>query len=451
MKKKMSMGQSFGVVMVPILVLLTFLSACSSNLSTESKSQETKGNSADKVTLRFLTNAGAGTGDLKILETRIEAFHKMYPNIKINKEVSVGEELKTKIKVDAASNNFPDVMTFWVGNTFVKPLTEAGFTLDVDEYFKATTKVKRSDFSDSMWEPIKIDGKNYIIPTKATSGFLLYNKEIFAKYNLTPPKDFEELKQVSKTLRDNGIIPFAYGSQKSIPGHFLLSIFAFQYENGIADSLNIGTTYKFDTPAFRNSVKMIDEMRKLKMFPDDTIANGTWDMGNTLYGTEKAAMYYAFPWTIQSLISAGVATKSGFMDWPQMPGSTVDAKKLNISGAQDGIIIGKKAFEDKKKREAIINFVDFMLDDEYEIEIAKIGTPPAKTVDLSKAEMDPFVAEAFSYNNGRGGAYLTKTNLPSADVLNTFEGLFDQFFAGVISPDEFINKVQESLDKAKAK
>lgn len=49
----------------------------------------------------------------------------------------------------------------------------------------------------------------YSLNTDSVMTTWFYNKDIFAKYNLDPPKTWDELITISKTLKSNGIIPLA--------------------------------------------------------------------------------------------------------------------------------------------------------------------------------------------------------------------------------------------------
>lgn len=54
-------------------------------------------------------------------------------------------------------------------------------------------------------------GRTSAVPYSIMAAGVIYNKDIFAKYNLQVPKTYDQLLNVSKTLKDNGVTPF-YGT-----------------------------------------------------------------------------------------------------------------------------------------------------------------------------------------------------------------------------------------------
>jgi raffinose/stachyose/melibiose transport system substrate-binding protein len=51
------------------------------------------------------------------------------------------------------------------------------------------------------------DGKVWLFPESFNDEFFFYRKDIFAKYNLNAPTNWDEFLQVCDTLKKNGEIP----------------------------------------------------------------------------------------------------------------------------------------------------------------------------------------------------------------------------------------------------
>lgn len=67
----------------------------------------------------------------------------------------------------------------------------------------------------------KDDGKVYTLPTaKYIMLDVFYNKDIFAEYNLSPPKTWDEFLQLNQTLKDNGVTPLVEAGQ-GVSGYML--------------------------------------------------------------------------------------------------------------------------------------------------------------------------------------------------------------------------------------
>ena len=58
-------------------------------------------------------------------------------------------------------------------------------------------------------------GEIYGVPINQESTFFFYNERIFDEYGLTPPESFDELLDLCRTLRSNGVTPMSLSSATS--------------------------------------------------------------------------------------------------------------------------------------------------------------------------------------------------------------------------------------------
>ena len=69
------------------------------------------------------------------------------------------------------------------------------------------------------------NGKQYAVPMDYAGIGIIYNKDIFEKYNLTPPATYRELEKVCRELKNNNIVPFAGLLKENWSmGHFITMI-----------------------------------------------------------------------------------------------------------------------------------------------------------------------------------------------------------------------------------
>jgi raffinose/stachyose/melibiose transport system substrate-binding protein len=153
-----------------------------------------------------------------ILEEAIKKFEAQNPGVKINAEVYENEPFKTKLKT-VSGDDFPDVFRNW-GGGWLKSFVDAGLAADIT----AETAGIESKIGQANKDFASFDGKVYGLPYNGSATVLFYNKDIFAKYNLTPPKTLAELEQICQTLQANNITPFALGNLTKWTGaqHFVL-------------------------------------------------------------------------------------------------------------------------------------------------------------------------------------------------------------------------------------
>ncbi len=447
-----------GIALVLALAMLASigLTACGSGNSPapvqeSSAPAETKATVAEgkKVTLRISYNWTGSDPQAPYFEGMLQKFaQENKDSIELVMEGTPGEDHRSKIKVDASTDNLADVMTYWPGSANLKPLVEANQLLDVSEYLKASTATKKEDFPDSFWDFYKINDVYYGIPVSSFKGFFLANKDLFAKYSLEIPKTWDEFMAVSKKFIDNGIIPFSMGSKGGQPSHLYISFLAYNFENGYEENSKMLETWNFKTPSNLKAAQAIDEMRKNKIFPADTLANGEWGPSLALYNEEKAAMIYEFPW-MAGHVKADIGAKSEFFDMPAYQGDTSKTAGYTIGASNMGYVVNRKSFEDPDKQAAIVKLLDFITSDEMFGELAKGGMPPAKNVAIDSSTLDPFFARVLEYTKNQTALSQHENFFPDPNGLSAlFEGL-DELFAGTVTPEGFVDKVQAALDEAK--
>ena len=70
----------------------------------------------------------------------------------------------------------------------------------------------------------------YAVPYQNVSlAGIFYNKEMFEKYGLSEPKTLADLENICKTLKDNGITPFALANGSKWTGSMYFMNLATRY------------------------------------------------------------------------------------------------------------------------------------------------------------------------------------------------------------------------------
>jgi ABC-type glycerol-3-phosphate transport system substrate-binding protein len=366
-----------------------------------------------------------------------------------------GDELRNKIKVDAAANNLPDVFKFWNGGVMAD-YVQAGLIQPIDDYIKLSTVVKDENYPESAWLNTKFDGVRYAIPYQQGIGCFLANKEIFDKCGVKIPTDgwtLDEFLAACKTFRDNGFTPTNVGSKGGNPSHFFYGDFVCQYADGNDLTATLSQTLLFDNPTFRKAAEYMVKMRDAKVFPDDTVAGGDWTPSAVLYEQGKTAMCYTFGWCFSNFSQATV-DKTVCIPLPKLPDGDRDPLHFIQGTVNDNYMISKAAWADEKKRDCIVALLDEFFGT-TELEVARLGArvPVDKSileqVDYSK---DPsMMGKVMTYRQQVGveGSPMIWMNCPDTKTQFDYQAYLDDLWSGAIDADTFMKKTQASFDEYK--
>jgi raffinose/stachyose/melibiose transport system substrate-binding protein len=391
----------------------TATTAASAAAAVDAASTKAAADAGNKVKIVLATNWGEGDSKYDYFYPKFQEFQKSVADtIDVELETYTTEDYKTKIKTQTASEDLPDVFTYW-GGGMMKDMCDAGLLLDIDDYFADSATVKRDDFDPTSFQYYTAsDGKQYGVPIESTRGVFLANSELFKKYNLEYPKTYDDLKKCAEVFKKNGIIPIAIGSNGGTPSEFFYSEIYNQY-SGAEDELNAMTSggpFKTD-----NAVKVaqdLQDMVKDGMFPEDTVTNGGWGPSLQLYTDQKAAMTYTYPWMYES-IPEDIQKLSDIIPIPQMPGSSVDSSTIEAGFTVYGFLINKASFEDTAKHDALVKVCDFLASDDLTENLVLSGMVPCKNVDTAYDKQKLIMQKTIDYAKDKKLVQVHYTKLPA--------------------------------------
>ncbi|MGI6726800.1 MAG: ABC transporter substrate-binding protein [Christensenellales bacterium] len=364
-----------------------------------------------------------------------------------------GDELRNKIKVDAAADNLPDLFKFWNGGVMMDYVA-AGLIQPIDDYLALSTFVKEENYPESAWLNTYYEGVRYAIPYQQGIGVFLANTEIFEECGVPLPVDgwsLDEFLAACKVFREHGYQPTNVGSLGGNPSHFFYGDFVCQYADGNELTATISEHLQFDNPTFRKAAEYMEVMRVGGAFPDDVAAAGDWTPSAVMYAEGKSAMCYTFGWTF-SHFDEDMVAKSEPIPLPKLPDSDRDPKHFIQGTVNDNYMISKKAWADPLKRDCIVALLDQFFG-VIEPEVARIGArvPVDRSVlaqvdyTLDKTMMGKVMAYRIA-NNVEGSPMIWQS-CPDTKTQFDYQAYLDELWAGSISPDTFMKKTQASFDE----
>lgn len=303
------------------------------------------------------------TGAAKILDDSIGRFEKANPGYKVEHSHIMNDAYKTKLKIAFGANQPPCVFASWGGGP-LREYVKAGQVADLSGYL-AKAPDYRDRFAPAGFKSVSFDGKVYGVPAENTAmAVMFYNKEIFAKFKLTPPKTWDEFMNVVQVLKTNNIAPLALANKNKWPGSMYFVYLADRIGGSdvFQKAADRAPGASFTDPAFVEAGRRIQELVKAGAFAQGF--NGLdYDIGGSrrLLYSGRAAMELMGSWEAATIRNENPAfyDKLDFFPFPTLPGGKGDPNAV-VGTVGDNFYSVSSAC---KEPEAAFKLIQSMTDD----------------------------------------------------------------------------------------
>ena len=319
-----------------------------------------EGDSGEKTVVKFQT---WNPGDEEYTHAMLEKFEEEHPDIQIDYTFMPYTDHVEKLKVDLSAGDAADVYGVQTGAMY-KEFRD--FEEDLTPYLvKEYGDDWASNYNEYAMSLLKgDDGEYYAVPLGLSyAGYVWANMSYFDKYNLELPTNYDELKEVCQTFRDNGEYPLVIGAKDSwinidtwmniaadINTEKLYS--AIEGETPFTDE-DLVQSFQIWQNCFTDSVFQ-DGALGVGMYTDSTdmyqkegsipmILNGSWALGAYMDSDEQSQEVYN---------SEGANHKIFLMEWNN------DGK---IAPVEEAVEVSLAINNQSKVKDAAWTFVDWMI------------------------------------------------------------------------------------------
>lgn len=382
-------------------------------------------------------------------EKMLDAFEKENPGIKIEfSYYNYDPEYLSALSAAAASDSLPDIIGLQPGSLTAQ---YADYLMDYSDYAaKDWGDNWKENYPDMIANQIQMGNKdgdtsNYILPVEAQIISIVYNKNVFEKYNLEIPTTYDEFKEVCKTLNDNGVAPLFFGGSNGWQAVNMFTMLCSQLDTTIFDKAQAGEI-KWTDP------KLVEAMGNYKlMFDDGIFQTGAMSADANTNGTpafvsDNAAMMALGSWWCQEFTAEDPATTVanwdfGFFYLP--PIGTAAKAATPVGGIDFGYGITKNCKNPDAAWKAIKSFssgagIQACADDVNNL-------PAFKGIEPGNPELNPELVNQYnSFAKDLDSAMNQRISEPTIETAlqNALAGVG----SGELSPEEGCQAVQDAQD-----
>jgi raffinose/stachyose/melibiose transport system substrate-binding protein len=376
------------------------------------------------------------TQDAEVWKQIEQELRKMGKDIKINFTAFAPTEYDAKIAVALQTGTGPDIVySRRLPGGRTQTMIENGLYLPIDEY------VDFSNFSQTILNSVTFQGKKYGVPFAVQVVGIFYNKEYFDKFKLKEPETWDELVEIAKTLKKNGITPFfipgkdawALAMQHAMCG---VSVLGPEWIKKLID----GETDFLD-PKFTDLNRRLNELKVY--YQDGFLANSTTDM-DAAFAFDQAAMVFYGIWGYQIWKNLNPDIQVGYF---MVPPLTKDQKPYAYVYMDGAITLTSNV----KNLKDSVEVLKFCATPKFGTIFANItyNIPAVSKAELPKVPIlqevvDVYLNHASPYVYWVGSVFVTQKPSLYDDVLSP--GM-QEMYAGRITPEELSRRAQDAISQ----
>ncbi|HET7414628.1 MAG TPA: extracellular solute-binding protein [Arthrobacter sp.] len=418
------------------------LAACGSSGPTDAGA----GGGGGETTMWSLTG-----GPQPVYQDSVDRWNEKNPEQPLSINFFANDAYKNKIRTALGAGEAPTFIFGWGGGT-LESYVETDKVMDLTKFLNNNPEVKNR-FLPSVLENGVVDGKNYAVPNNSIQPKVLYyNKKLFEQVGVQPPQTWSDLMALVPKFREAGIAPISLGGQSKWTNLMWLEYLVARIGGSeVFDRIVSNEPGAWSDPAVREALTKIQELVEAGGFIDgfSSIAADSGADVAPLY-TGKAAMLLQGSWVYTDMKTAAPefveSGNLGWMEFPAVKGGEGDPDSI-VGNPSNFWSVNSDATKEQQKtaKEYIKNT---LFDEEYIQGIIETGAvPPVTGVEDELRESPDSDFLTFTYQMAKDAPSFQLSwdqALAPAQADKMLTNL-DLIFLGEITPDQFIERMNETI------
>lgn len=243
-------------------------------------------------------------GEAEGLNALFEIYSAKYPNVEIiNATVAggAGTNAKAVFKTRMLGGDPPDTFQVHAGHELIDTWVIPGYMQPLTDLYKSEGWTE--SMPQGVLDIVSYQGDYWSVPVNIhRSNVLWFNKSIFDKYKITPPRTFNQFFDVCEELKSKGLAPFVMGTTGGWEaGHVFESVLLGKLGANDYNGLWTGEVKWSDSRV----TDALETFAKMGSYLNTDHSALTWDEAGQYLLKEKGAMMIMGDWTNGWFMSVG--------------------------------------------------------------------------------------------------------------------------------------------------
>jgi raffinose/stachyose/melibiose transport system substrate-binding protein len=284
------------------------------------------------------------------LKKLVAQFVKENPGITIDMLI-IPNDADATMSARAAQGKLPDILQMQ-SYSRVQEYAAKGYLVDLTKQ-PVLTKVIDSAKPSVTWNK-----KLWGLPMDYAGIGIIYNKDIFERLGVKPPATYRDLERLCRTLRTNGVTPFAGLLKENWSmGHFITLV----HTNLLMEKKIAVDKFIADMDAGKTSYGVVDTDKLFSVIDfyrsnmDKNAEEWNWNEQQAAFANGEAAMMVQGLWSYGAAIGTNPKLNCGFVPFP-----VFNDAKMNKFYADVDSVFGVSSQSAPEKRAAALKFLEWL-------------------------------------------------------------------------------------------
>lgn len=369
-----------------------------------------------------------------------------------------------KIQETLGTPKAPDIFLNWGGATLAQYVTLRE-VLDLSETTSGNRPLREA-LLPAVLETGRFNGKQYGLPMSGVQPVLLfYNKDVFARASVAPPKTYDDLLALVDTFKAKKITPIALAGATAWPT-LMYPMYLLDRVGGpqkFAD-ITAGKPGAWRDPAVLRTLTMCQDLAKRGAFGDNFASvayggatsgddsgggadpGGAGETAGRLLASGKAAMHVMGSWEYARQLATSPDFARSGLGWTALPAVTGGAGDPRDVVGPPGNVFSVAA--GTKHRDAAIDFLtETLASDDYVRGLVKAGEVPAvRGADAGLAGSESPEFTTFVFRTVADAPVMTPAwdQALAPETSAAVGAAFQRLLVRQITPEDFLANVEKA-------